>query len=236
MAEGDRFGGPFGTGWSGCDAGSDRPTARTSGRTTPHMIDTHAHVDTRPCEDFEWMALGGVTDVLTLAHDPLKMSSSVVLGDHFERLFAERARVEKYGVRLHVCLGMHPRVRPRDLPACLALLESYLSNGARRVVAVGEVGLETRDPFEAQMLGRQVELAMRHDLPVIVHTPRTDKAPMTREILGFLSTFAIDQQRVVIDHADTETVKPIQDAGFVAGLSVQPAKLSPMQVDHAPRA
>ena len=35
----------------------------------PGMIDTHAHVDTRPFEDFELMAVAGVTDVLTLAHD-----------------------------------------------------------------------------------------------------------------------------------------------------------------------
>jgi uncharacterized protein len=192
-------------------------------------IDTHAHVDTRPYEDFELMAIGGITDVLTLAHDPMKMSSSVVFRDHFERLFAERQRVEKTGPRLHVCLGLHPRSRPDDLPACIALLESYLKDTSRPVTAIGEAGLETRDPFEAEMLQRQIELAIKYDLPMILHTPRTDKAPMTREIVNILSTFSVDKDRIVIDHANADTAKLIVDRGYNAGLTVQPGKLSPQQ-------
>ncbi len=193
------------------------------------MIDTHAHVDTRPYEDFAPMAMAGITDVLTLAHDPMKMSSSAVFRDHFERLFAERARVEPNGVRLHVCLGLHPRTRPGDLPECLALLEAYLQDKARPVTAVGETGLETKDPFEVEMLQRQVELAIKYDRPLILHTPRAGKAQVTREIMGVLSTFSIDKDRVVIDHADADTVKSIVDRGYNAGLTVQPGKLTPAQ-------
>jgi predicted metal-dependent TIM-barrel fold hydrolase len=194
------------------------------------MIDTHAHVDTRPYEDFELMAVGGITDVLTLAHDPMKMSSSSVFRDHFERLFAERSRVEKMGPRLHVCLGLHPRVRPDDLPACVALLESYLTDKSRPVTAIGEAGLETRDPFEAEMLQRQIELAIKYDIPLILHTPRADKAPMTREIVNILSTFSVDRDRIVIDHANADTAKLIVDRGYNAGLTVQQGKLSPQEV------
>jgi predicted metal-dependent TIM-barrel fold hydrolase len=190
------------------------------------MIDSHAHVDTRPYEDFELMAVGGLTDVLTLAHDPMRMSSSVVFRDHFERLFAERSRVEKNGLRLHVGLGLHPRARPADLPACVTLLESYLADKARPVTAIGEAGLESRDPFEAEMLQRQIELAIKYDLPLILHTPRSNKAPMTREIINILSSFSVDKDRVVIDHADADTAKLIVDRGYNAGLTVQPGKLS----------
>ena len=192
-------------------------------------IDTHAHVDTRPFEDFELMAVGGLTDVLTLAHDPMKMSAAAVFRDHFERLFAERARVEKNGSRLHVCLGLHPRARPADLSACVDLLESYLQDKARPVTAIGEAGLETGDQFELGMLQRQVELAIKYDRPLILHTPRAGKAQVTREIMGVLSTFSIDKDRVVIDHADADTVKPIVDRGYNAGLTVQPSKLTPAQ-------
>lgn len=191
------------------------------------MIDTHAHVDTRPYEDFEMMAVSGVTNVLTLAHDPMRMSSSVVFKDHFERLFAERARVEKNGLRLHVCLGLHPRARPDDLPACFALLESYLSDKSRPVTAIGEAGLETGNPVETEMLQRQIELAIKYDMPIILHTPRNGKPKATRGIIGVLSTFSIDKDRVVIDHADVDTAKTIVDRGYNAGLTVQPGKLSP---------
>jgi uncharacterized protein len=192
-------------------------------------IDTHAHVDTRPYEDFELMAIGGITDVLTLAHDPMRMSSGAVFRDHFERLFAERSRVEKTGPRLHVCLGLHPRARPDDLPACIALLETYLADKSRPVTAIGEAGLESRDPFEAAMLQRQIELAIKYDLPLILHTPRSGKGPMTREIINVLSTFSIDRDRVVIDHADADTAKLIVDRGYNAGLTVQPGKLLPQE-------
>lgn len=193
------------------------------------MIDTHAHVDTRPYEDFELMAVAGITDVLTLAHDPMKMRSSAVFKDHFDRLFSERSRVEKNAIRLHVCLGLHPRTRPVDPEACLSLLESYLRSKDRPVTAIGEAGLETWDPFEADLLQRQIELALKYDMPMIIHTPRSSKVQMTKEIINILSTFSLDKDRIVIDHADADTVKLIMDRGYNAGLTIQPGKLSPAQ-------
>ena len=130
------------------------------------MIDTHTHVDTRPYEDFEAMALAGITDVLTLAHDPLRMSSSVVIRDHFERLFSEKERVERSGPRLHVCLGLHPRVKPEDPDKCLVMLESYLQRDDRKVIAIGEAGLETGNAFEIGLLERQLDLSIKYRLPI----------------------------------------------------------------------
>lgn len=191
------------------------------------MIDTHVHADTRPYEDFEAMSLAGITDILTLAHDPMRMSSSIVIGDHFERLFMERERVEKNGVKLHVCLGLHPRIRPNDVEACLELLESYLKN--KRATAIGEIGMESGGAVEANMLQRQVELSIKYRLPIIVHTPRKNKSAMTREILNVLLSFSLDKNSVVVDHADAATAKQIVDRGFVAGLTVQPSKLTPYE-------
>ena len=152
------------------------------------MIDTHVHADTRPYEDFEAMSLAGITDILTLAHDPMRMSSSIVVGDHFERLLTERERVEKNGVRLHVCLGLHPRIRPNDIDACLELLESCLKD--KKATAIGEIGMESGGAFEVNMLQRQVELSIKYRLPIIVHTPRKNKAAMTREIFNILLSFS----------------------------------------------
>lgn len=193
------------------------------------MIDTHTHVDTRPYEDFEAMALAGITDVLTLAHDSMRMSASVVFRDHFERLFAEKERVEKLGPRLHVCLGLHPRVKPDGPDACLELLESCLGRSDRKVTALGETGLETGSPFEVGLPERQLELSVKHRLHIIIHTPRSNKASVTRDILGILSTFSVNKKEVVVDHADAATVKLILDRGYNAGLTVQPSKLTPAQ-------
>ena len=193
------------------------------------MIDTHTHVDTRPYEDFEAMALAGVTDVLTLAHDPLRMSSSGVIRDHFERLFSEKERVEKSGPRLHVCLGLHPRVKPEDPDQCFALLESYLQGDGRKVIAIGEAGLEAGNAFEIGLLERQLDLSIKYRLPIIVHTPRSNKLMVTSDILGLLATFPLVKRSVVVDHADESTVGLILDRDYNAGLTVQPSKLSPSQ-------
>ncbi len=193
------------------------------------MIDTHTHVDTRPYEDFEAMAVAGISDVITLAHDPMRMSSSVVFRDHFERLFSEKGRVEKNGPRLHICLGLHPRVKPEDPDACFELLESYLTRSDRKVIALGETGLETGSAAEVAMLGRQLELSMKYRLPIIIHTPRTNKGTVTRDILSILATYSINKKEVILDHADPGTVKLILDRGFNAGLTVQPSKLTPLQ-------
>lgn len=189
------------------------------------MIDPHTHVDTRPSEDFELMAIAGVTDVITLAHDPMRMSSVVVFRDHFDRLADEKKRAGKQGIRVHLGLGLHPRTRPEEVDACEELLEAYLKNGS--AIALGETGLETRDPFEVHLFQIQIELAKKYDLPIIAHTPRSSKVQITREVINVLSTFSIDSDKVVIDHADSDTVKLIVDRGYNAGLTVQPGKLSP---------
>lgn len=189
------------------------------------MIDTHAHLDTRPYEDFELLAIAGITDVLTLAHDPMRMSSSVVFKDHYDRLIGEKKRAGRQGLRVHVGLGLHPRTRPEDLDACRELLERYLGQG--QAIAIGETGIETRDPYEVSLFQMQIELALKHDLPIVAHTPRSSKAQITREILNVLATFSIDRDRVVVDHADSDTVGLILDRGYNAGLTVQPGKLTP---------
>ncbi|CAJ35308.1 TatD family hydrolase [Methanocella arvoryzae] len=189
------------------------------------MIDTHVHLDTRPYEDFELMAIAGITDVITLAHDPMRMSSSIVFRDHFDRLEEEKKRAGKQGIRVHTALGFHPRTRPADLEACENLLEEYLKKGC--AIAIGETGLETRDPFEVRLFQMQIELAMKHSLPIIAHSPRSSKAQITREIINVLSTFSLDTDKIVIDHADADTVRLIVDRGYNAGLTVQPGKLSP---------
>ena len=50
------------------------------------MIDAHIHADCRPYEDFELMMLAGIESAITLAHDPMRMSTSAVVLDHFYRI------------------------------------------------------------------------------------------------------------------------------------------------------
>jgi len=90
------------------------------------MIDSHIHSDTRPYEDFEKMAMC-FDCAITLAHDPLEPYSMDILRAHFDKiLYNEVGRANKNGLKLFVCLGIHPRMIPPDVN--YNVLREYLKN------------------------------------------------------------------------------------------------------------
>ena len=111
------------------------------------MIDAHIHADCRPYEDFESMAIAGIESALTLAHDPLKMSASAVVLDHFHRIMEnDIKRAEENGLTLKAALGLHPRSICQDYKLVLRKLPWFLDQDM--VVALGEIGLETASNLE----------------------------------------------------------------------------------------
>jgi len=194
-----------------------------------NMIDTHIHSDTRPYEDFERMALS-LDGVITLAHDPLKPYSMDVLRAHFDRLIeGEIERGKKNGLKVFVCLGIHPRMIPPDVN--YSMLKEYLKN--KHVVGVGEIGLEKSSKEEIEVFERQLLIAQGLNLPAVVHTPRRNKKEVTKTILEIIDSLSLKkdmERRIVIDHCNKETVSMIYDRGMYIGLTVQPGKLTPGEV------
>jgi predicted metal-dependent TIM-barrel fold hydrolase len=164
-------------------------------------------MDTRPFEDFELMGVAGVTDVLTLAHDPMRMSTSDVLADHFHKLVnGEVRRGAENGVNVHVGLGVHPRSINDQVDTTLELLPDFVAHPA--VVAIGEIGLETCTTVEEQVFRTQLEIDY---YPKVIHTPRRAKR---------------EAKDVVIDHIDPSTIDVALEAGTYIGITVQPGKAS----------
>ncbi len=196
-----------------------------------HIVDTHAHVDTHSMSDFEAIALSGVTDIVTCAHDFLpRISVPEVLYDHWYRLSAyEPSRVEKFGIKLHVALGIHPRGIPeiREKEA-IKVLEHYIDH--ERVVALGETGLDSATVDEIEILKGQIKVAEKFDKPIIIHTPRKNKKQILEKILIMVKDSAIPLERVIVDHLNEETVPIAGREGVWMGLSVQPGKLEPEDV------
>lgn len=189
------------------------------------LIDAHIHADTRPYEDFEKMAVSGIDTAITCAHDPLRMSTSEVVLDHFHRLMNnDIKRARENGLNLFVALGMHPRSISKNYDLIIETLPDLLKNDL--MVAIGEIGLETTSKEEKHIFTRQLELADDLKAKVIVHTPRTNKkevAMITKEII----LENIDPKLVLIDHVDFEIVDSLIEHDFTLGLTVQPLKMSP---------
>ncbi|MEG3224342.1 MAG: hypothetical protein BME94_02150 [Methanobacteriales archaeon Met13] len=191
------------------------------------MIDAHIHADCRPYEDFEQMALAGIESAVTLAHDPLPMSASAVVLDHFHHMLKnDRKRAAENGVELYVALGVHPRSICPDVEVVLEKLPAILQE--EKVVALGEVGLETTSPEEQEIFKKQLQIAEDLKKKVVVHTPRTNKWEVTQKTLSIIEE-SINPKLVQLDHVDHSIIDLAREFGGQMGLTVQPLKVTPSE-------
>jgi predicted metal-dependent TIM-barrel fold hydrolase len=191
------------------------------------MIDGHIHADCRPYEDFKLMAVAGVEAAITCAHDPMRMSTSAVVLDHIHRILNnDFERAADNGLKLYGAVGIHPRSISPDYQVVLHELPSLLADD--KVIAIGEIGLETTAEKEKDIFIKQLELADKLGMKVIVHTPRRNKREVARESLSILDDH-IDQSLVQIDHVDNSIIDLVSDFKGLRGITVQPQKMTPQE-------
>jgi TatD DNase family protein len=139
------------------------------------FTDTHCHFDFPPFVDdvehsLALAAQAGVTRIIIPATEASRFDSVLALAAKHNPLY--------------VALGLHPIVIEKHTDESLAALAALLAQKPKKLVAVGEIGLDLYrdDPqFDRQqaLLDEQLTLAKRYDLPVILHSRRThDKLAM----------------------------------------------------------
>ncbi|MDO5834990.1 MAG: TatD family hydrolase [Methanobacterium sp.] len=191
------------------------------------MIDAHIHADCRPYEDFETMAIAGIESALTLAHDPMRMTSSAVVLDHFHRILEnDFIRAQKNGITLKAALGLHPRSICSDYKMVLRKLPWFLDK--EEVVAIGEIGLENASDLEREVFRSQLQMADELNMKVAVHTPRQNKREITIKTLSIIDG-NIDPAQVVVDHVDSSIIDLMADFEGMLGITVQPQKMTPKE-------
>lgn len=191
------------------------------------MIDAHVHADCRPYEDFKKMAVAGIESALTLAHDPLRMSTSAVVLDHFYRIIEnDFKRAGENGLTLKAALGLHPRSISQDYKLVLRKLPWFLD--LDEVVAMGEIGLETASDIEKEVFKTQLEMANDMGVKVAVHTPRRNKRDVTIKTLSMIEN-NIDPSLVVLDHVDPSIIDLVENFNGMLGITVQPQKMTPIE-------
>lgn len=191
------------------------------------MIDAHIHADTRPYEDFKLMAVAGVEAAITCAHDPLNMSTSAVVLDHFNRILDnDSKRALDNGIKLYNAMGIHPRSISSDFMVVFEKLPTFLER--EDVIAIGEIGLEIASATEKDVFIRQLELAQELGMKVIVHTPRRNKREITKIALTLIDDH-INQSLVQLDHVDNSIIDLVVDFKGLRGITVQPQKMTPSE-------
>ena len=75
-------------------------------------------------------------------------------------------------------------------------------------MAVGEIGYDDMTDAEERFFAEQIQLAIEHKLPILIHTPHRDKKRGTERTLALVKESGIDEQMVLVDHL-TETPLPL---------------------------
>lgn len=188
------------------------------------IFEPHIHMTSRTTDDYQALADAGVRALVEPAFwlgQPRTSVGSFV--DYFASLLGwEPYRAAQFGIRHHCTLALNPKeandpVLRRDV---LEVLPRFLAKDG--VVAVGEVGYDAMTPAEDEAFAVQLELAIAHDLPVLVHTPHRDKVAGTRRTLDVIAESGLPPERVLIDHNNELTVGLVRDSGCWLGFSIYP--------------
>jgi predicted metal-dependent TIM-barrel fold hydrolase len=196
------------------------------------IFDPHIHMSARTTDDYQAMHAAGVRAVVEPAFWLGQPRTSVgSLTDYFDALIGwERFRAGQFGIAHHCTIALNPKEAndPRCLPV-LDLLDRYLAKDG--VVAVGEVGFDSMTPAEEDVFRRQLELAGKHALPALVHTPHRDKVAGTRRTLDLVAEVGVPAGMVVVDHLNELTVDLVDEAGAWLGFSIYPdTKMDPARM------
>jgi len=195
------------------------------------IIQPHYHAIARTAQDYEKMAMSGVVAVCEPAFwAGFDRNYPETFIDYFRQITEfEPTRAAEYGIRHYAWVAVNPKeAENKSLTEdVLAAMPEFLE--MPNVLGVGETGLHKSTPNECDALAAHVELAVKHDQLILIHTPHlSDKAQGTKRTLEILAGLNVNPDRVWIDHVEEHTVKSVLDAGYWAGMTLYPVtKCSP---------
>lgn len=197
------------------------------------IIEPHIHMYSRTTDDYQAMYAAGIR---ACVEPSFWMGSNRRYAgsffDYFQLMLDfETVRGERFGIDHFSAVSVNPK-ETEDVglvDEILAGIETYLDHP--RCVALGEIGFNNITPNEEKAFVRQLQIARRRALPVIIHTPHVDKLRGTRRIIEILREQDMDNPRVIIDHNTEETIALSHATNCYCGMTVYPiSKLTPQRV------
>lgn len=194
------------------------------------IFEPHIHMFSRTTDDYEQMALSGIRGVCEPAFWLGQPRTSVgSFKDYFDTLLGwERFRASQFGIQHYCTMGLNPKEANDDRinQGVFELLEDYVNREG--VIAIGEIGYDDMTKTEEKFFIAQIELAIKHDLPILIHTPHRDKLDGVKRTLDIVKESGIAPGRVLVDHNNELTIPLVRDTGHVAGFSIYPnTKMTP---------
>jgi predicted metal-dependent TIM-barrel fold hydrolase len=193
------------------------------------IIDPHMHMVSRSAGDYERARRAGIECCVEPAFwsgtDKCRAGSFF---DYFEQIIEhETDRAERTAnVDHYVTIGLEPKeANYREMAEeVVERLPEFLDRDP--VVGVGEIGFDQVTEDEEWALRRQLELAEERELPVIVHTPHTDKPAGTEAIVEIIEEMGVTQERIIVDHNTEDTVETTLRTDCWVGFTLYPGKVT----------
>lgn len=199
------------------------------------IIEPHIHMIARTTADYERMALMHTVACCEPAFwAGYDRTSAAAFYDYFTHLTTfEPSRAAQYLIEHYAYICMNPK-EADDLGLArevISFIPEFLDRPT--VLGIGEIGLNKNTRNEMTAFEEQVDLAVRHNQLIWIHTPHlNDKLHGTRMMIDALRARGdVNPERVAFDHAEEHTIRMIRDAGFWASLTIYPiTKNSPPRV------
>lgn len=191
-----------------------------------NYIDPHIHMISRVTDDYQRMAMCGCVAISEPAFwAGFDRGSAEGFADYFRHLTDfEPKRAAQFGIRHYswLCINAKEAENVSLSREVIALIPRYLDKP--NVLGIGEIGLNKNTPNEATIFQEHVDLAMRTNELILIHTPHLeDKYKGTRMIIDMLKNDRrVDPGRVLIDHVEEHTVRLALDNGFWCGMTLYP--------------
>jgi len=189
-------------------------------------IDPHIHMVSRTTDDYQRMAWAGCAAVSEPAFwAGFDRGSAQAFHDYFRQLTeVEPRRAATYHIKHYcwLCINAKEAENVSLSREVIAIIPEFLKHP--NVLGIGEIGLNKNTANEAIIFQEHLDLAMKTDELVLIHTPHLeDKFKGTRMIVDMLrGDRRIKPERICIDHVEEHTVRLALDHGFWCGMTLYP--------------
>jgi len=191
-----------------------------------NYIDPHIHMISRVTDDYHRMAQCGCVALSEPAFwAGFDRGCANAFHDYFRQLTEyEPKRAAQFHIRHYcwLCINAKEAENVSLSREVIAMIPEFL--GKPNVLGIGEIGLNKNTKNEATIFQEHVDLAMRTNELILIHTPHLeDKFKGTRMIIDMLQNDRrVKPERVLIDHVEEHTVKYALDGGFWCAMTLYP--------------
>jgi hypothetical protein len=204
-----------------------------------HIIEPHIHMYSRTTDDYQAMYGAGIR----ICVEPAfwlgsERTHPATFFDYFQHILDfESQRARRFGIDHYAAIAMNPK-EADDAELATRVIDGmahYLDHP--RCVAMGEIGLNENTQNEIDAFRRQLLMAEKRSMPVVVHLPHGPKTEGAKIILDIIRAEGATEERILIDHNDENSIEVSLQSDCYCGMTVYPySKLNPQRVSEMIRA